>query len=273
MGVVLTATSVSITVEALREMGKLNTPVGSAILGAAIIDDILGILVLTIVSGFADPTANIPMTFGKIGIYLLLLPMVSLLVGKFFRHTDAKRAYSKRTAIFLLAFALLMAYVTETFFGIADITGAYFAGMMVCNIQRTKEAVSDKIDITSYLLFSPVFFASIGLKTDLSGFTSQIVAFCGVLLLVAILTKIIGCGVGARVMGFCGQDALRIGIGMVSRGEVALIVAQKGATIGVLHESLFPAVVLMVIVTTLLSPVLLRLLYAAPAKDKHCFGR
>lgn len=273
MGVVLTATSVSITVEALREMGKLNTPVGSAILGAAIIDDILGILVLTIVSGFADPTANIPMTFGKIGIYLLLLPMVSLLVGKFFRHTDAKRAYSKRTAIFLLAFALLMAYVTETFFGIADITGAYFAGMMVCNIQRTKEAVSDKIDITSYLLFSPVFFASIGLKTDLSGFTSQIVAFCGVLLLVAILTKIIGCGVGARVMGFRGQDALRIGIGMVSRGEVALIVAQKGATIGVLHESLFPAVVLMVIVTTLLSPVLLRLLYAAPAKDKHCFGR
>ena len=269
-GVVLTATSVSITVEALREMGKLNTFVGSAILGAAIIDDILGIIVLTVVSGFADASANIPFTFGKIALYIVFLPIVANIVSRFFKHTDQKRAYSKRTAIYLLAFALFMAYVTETYFGIADITGAYFAGMMVCNIERTREAVSQKIDITSYLLFSPVFFASIGLKTDLNGFSSRVAIFCCILLFVAIITKVIGCGIGAWKMGFNKQDALCIGIGMVSRGEVALIVAQKGQAIGVLHASLFPAVVLMVVVTTVLSPVLLRFAYGEKKELSSC---
>lgn len=193
-GVVLTATSVSITVEALREMGKLNTAVGTAILGAAIIDDILGILVLTVVSGFADPSANIAATFGRIALYLVFLPIVAVFVRKFFCWMDKSRAHSKRTAIYLLAFSLLMAYVTEVYFGIADITGAYFAGMMVCSIEKTRDSVSRKVDIASYLFFSPVFFASIGLKTDLSGFSSQLALFCIVLLIVAILTKMLGCG-------------------------------------------------------------------------------
>lgn len=258
MGVVLTATSVSITVETLKEMGKLNTAVGSAILGAAVIDDILGILVLTLVSGFADSSTNILVTFGKIGMYLLLLPVVAVISGHFFEFMDKKRAYSKRTAVFLMAFCFLMAYVTEAVFGIADITGAYFAGMMICNIKKTRNVVAEKVDIASYLFFSPVFFASIGLKTDLSGLSSQLIWFSVALLVIAILTKIVGCGISARVMGFSGQAALCIGIGMISRGEVALIVAQKGQAIGVLSATLFPAVVFMVIVTTLLTPILLR---------------
>ena len=169
-GVVLTATSVSITVEALKEMGKLNTSAGSAILGAAVIDDILGILVLTIVSGFADPTTNIVSVFGRIGLYLIFLPIVAFLAHLLFSKLDQRLARSKRTAIYLLSFCLVMAYVTETYFGVADITGAYFAGMMVCSLEKTRESVSEKVDIASYLFFSPVFFASIGLKTDLSGF-------------------------------------------------------------------------------------------------------
>ncbi len=265
-GVVLTATSVSITVEALKEMGKLEGAVGTAILGAAIIDDILGILVLTIVSGFADPNTNIMLVLGKILLYLVLLPVVMVVVRKFFRYMDLRRAYSKRTAIYLLSFCLLMAYVSEVFFGIADITGAYFAGMMVCSIQKTRESVSEKIDITSYMFFSPVFFASIGLKTDLSGFSSHLALFCAALLAVAILTKIIGCGLGAKLMKFSTQDALRIGIGMISRGEVALIVARKGQDAGVLSADLFPAFVLMVIVTTLLAPILLRPAFREKAK-------
>ncbi len=267
-GVVLTATSVSITVEALKEMGKLSTSVGSAILGAAVIDDILGILVLTIVSGFADASVSISSVFCKIGLYLVFLLVVTPVVRKLFGRLDQSRAYSKRTAIYLLAFCLIMAYVTETYFGVADITGAYFAGMMVCNIKKTRDSVSEKVDIASYLFFSPVFFASIGLKTDLSGFSSQLALFCGALLIVAILTKIIGCGVSAKCMGFSKREALRIGIGMISRGEVALIVARKGQAAGVLDASLFPAVVLMVIVTTLLTPILLRPAFAEHEKRK-----
>lgn len=264
-GVVLTATSVSITVEALKEMGKLNTSAGSAILGAAVIDDILGILVLTIVSGFADPTTNIVSVFGRIGLYLIFLPIVAFLAHLLFSKLDQRRARSKRTAIYLLSFCLVMAYVTETYFGVADITGAYFAGMMVCSLEKTRESVSEKVDIASYLFFSPVFFASIGLKTDLSGFSSQLALFCGALLVTAVLTKVIGCGLAAKATGFSARDALCIGIGMISRGEVALIVAQKGQEVGVLDASLFPAVVLMVIVTTLLAPILLRPAFAKNA--------
>lgn len=261
-GVVLTATSVSITVETLQEMGKLNTLVGSSVLGAAVVDDILGILVLTLVSGFADPTTDVIAAFGKIALYLVFLPIVAVIARKIFGLLDKNRAHSKRTAIYLLAFSLLMAYVTEEYFGIADITGAYFAGMMVCNIEKTRDFVSEKVNIASYLFFSPVFFASIGLKTDLTGFSSQLALFCGVLLIVAILSKMMGCGISAKAMGFSGHESLCIGIGMISRGEVALIVAQKGQEIGVLSPSLFPAVVLMVIVTTLLTPILLRPAFA-----------
>lgn len=261
-GVVLTATSVSISVETLKEMGKLNTPAGTIIMGAAVIDDILGILVLTVVSAFADPTTDITMVFLKIVMYLILLPLTGVVVSRFFQYRDRRRAYSKRTAIYLLAFAMLMAYVTETYFGVADITGAYFAGMMICNIERTRDAVANKIDITSYMFFSPIFFAGIGLKTDLSGFTSQLVLFSIVLLIVAILTKMVGCGLSAKLMKFSKQESLAIGIGMISRGEVALIVAQKGQEAGVLSAEHFPAIVLIVIATTLLAPILLRFAFS-----------
>lgn len=260
-GVVLTATSVSITVEALREMGKLNTKVGSAILGAALIDDILGIIILTIVSGVAVPNTNISSVFIKIGLYVVFLYVVSLGIKRFFEWMNHKRAYSKRTAVFLISFCLLMAYITETYFGIADITGAYFAGMMVCHIEKTKTTVSEKVDTASYLFFSPVFFASIGLQTDLSNFSMHLVVFCVALMIVAILSKVIGCGLGAKIMGFSKQDALCIGIGMVSRGEVALIVARKGQEANILDQNIFPAIVLMVIVTTLLTPIFLRLAF------------
>lgn len=266
-GVVLTATSVSITVEALREMGKLNTSVGSVILGAALIDDILGIIILTIVSGIAVPNTEISSVFIKIGLYVVFLYVVSLGVRRFFEWMNHKRAYSKRTAVFLISFCLLMAYITETYFGVADITGAYFAGMMVCHIEKTKNTVSEKVDIASYLFFSPVFFASIGLQTDLSNFSIHLVLFCIVLMIVAILSKMIGCGLGAKIMGFSGKEALCIGIGMVSRGEVALIVARKGQEANILDATIFPAIVLMVIVTTLLTPIFLRLAFGKEEKN------
>ena len=258
IGVVLTATSVSITVETLREMGKLKSKVGTAILGAAVIDDILGIVVLTVLTGFTDPTVQPLLVFGRIVTFFIFVLAVGLIMNKAFIKMDQLWHKHRRIAIYALAFAFLMSYIAERFFGIADITGAYFAGIVMCSLSDTRDYVASKTNVLGYMLFSPLFFASIGIKTDLEGLTGTLVLFAVVLTVVAILSKIIGCGLGARLMGFQTYDAFSIGLGMVSRGEVALIVAQKGAQAGLIDESMFPAIVLVVIVTTLITPILLK---------------
>lgn len=258
IGVVLTATSVSITVETLREMGKLKSKVGTAILGAAVIDDILGIVVLTVLTAFTDPAVQPLLVFGRIVAFFVFVLIVGFVMYKAFIKMDQMWHKHRRIAIYALVFAFLMSYVAERFFGIADITGAYFAGIVLCNLSATRDYVASKTNVLGYMLFSPLFFASIGIKTNLEGLTGSLVLFAVVLTIVAILTKIIGCGLGARVMGFETYDALSIGLGMVSRGEVALIVAQKGAQAGLIDPAMFPAIVLVVIVTTLATPILLK---------------
>lgn len=258
IGVVLTATSVSITVETLREMGKLRSKVGTAILGAAVIDDILGIVVLTVLTGFTDPTVQPLLVFGRILGFFVFVLVIGFVMYKAFAKMEQIWHKHRRIAIYALVFAFLMSYVAERFFGIADITGAYFAGIVICNLSATRDYVASKTNVLGYMLFSPLFFASIGIKTNLEGLTGTLVLFAIVLTIVAILTKIIGCGLGARLMGFQAYDAFSIGLGMVSRGEVALIVAQKGEQAGLIDASMFPAIVLMVIVTTLVTPILLK---------------
>ncbi len=258
IGVVLTATSVSITVETLREMGKLRSKVGTAILGAAVIDDILGIVVLTVLTGFTDPTVQPMLVFGRILGFFVFVLVIGFVMYKAFAKMEQIWHKHRRIAIYALVFAFLMSYVAERFFGIADITGAYFAGIVICNLSATRDYVASKTNVLGYMLFSPLFFASIGIKTNLEGLTGTLVVFAIVLTIVAILTKIIGCGLGARLMGFQTYDAFSIGLGMVSRGEVALIVAQKGEQAGLIDASMFPAIVLVVIVTTLVTPILLK---------------
>ena len=258
IGVVLTATSVSITVETLREMGKLKSKVGTAILGAAVIDDILGIVVLTVLTAFTDPSVKPLLVFGRIVAFFIFVLVVGLIMHKAFIKMEQRWHKHRRIAIYALVFAFLMSYIAEAFFGIADITGAYFAGIVMCNLSATRDYVASKTNVLGYMLFSPLFFASIGIKTNLEGLTGTLVLFAIVLTLVAILSKIIGCGVGARIMGFQTYDALSIGLGMVSRGEVALNVAQKGAQAGLINSEMFPAIVLVVIVTTLVTPILLK---------------
>lgn len=276
VGVVLTATSVSITVETLREMGKLKGKVGTAILGAAIIDDIMGIIVLTLVSGMTDPTVNPLAVMARIVGFFIFLGIVGFVMYKLFLHINDTWKQHRRIAIYGLSFCLILSFVAEHYFGIADITGAYFAGLILCNIMEAREYINKKMTVLGYMIFSPIFFASIGIKTELSGMTGSLILFSVVLLLVAIVTKIVGCGLGAKVMGFDWSDSLSIGLGMVSRGEVALIVAQKGAQVGLIDSHLFPPIVLMVIVTTLITPILLKIFMkgggegAAPAlKHNH----
>lgn len=262
VGVVLTATSVSITVETLRELGHLKGKVGATILGAAIIDDILGIIVLTIVTSLEDTSVNPAVVFGKIALYFVAIAVLWFVLSKL-KPLIEKRDNLRRTAILSLSFCFLMAYASEVFFGIADITGAYFAGLMLCSM-KIESYVERRVSITSYLIFSPVFFASIGMKTKLDGLTGSLIVFSLILLLIAILSKVIGCGLGAKLCKYTNKEALRIGVGMISRGEVALIVAQKGYQAGMLSDDLFAPIVLVVIVTTLITPILLGMVF----KDK-----
>ena len=266
IGVVLTATSVSITVETLREMGRLKGKVGTAILGAAIIDDIMGIIVLTLVSAMTDPTVQPIAVLGRIAAFFILVVIVGFVMFRLFRTITNEWNNHRRIAIYALSFCLILSFVAEHYFGIADITGAYFAGLILCNLLEAREYINKKVNILAYMFFSPVFFASMGIKTELDGMTGSLLIFSFALLAVAIITKIVGCGLGAKLMGFNWSDSLSIGLGMVSRGEVALIVAQKGAQVGLIDSSLFPPIVLVVIVTTLITPILLKLFMKSPGE-------
>lgn len=256
VGVLLTATSVSITVEALREMGKLEGKVGSTILGAAVLDDIIGIIVLTVISSMKDTSVSITEVLLKVLAYGVVMIVLALLISKFREQIDANY-HKRRIATYALAACLLISFASEHFFGVADITGAFLLGLFLSKC-RIKSEVARKMTVPSYLFFSPIFFASVGLKVELAGITGSLVVFSLILLAVAVLTKILGCGLGARICGFSSKEALQVGAGMVARGEVALIVAQKGYAMGLLDAVLFPPIVIVVIATTVMTPVILK---------------
>ena len=260
IGVILTATSVSITVETLREMGKLKTPTGTAILGAAVIDDIIGIIVFTIILGFADESVGITSVLVRILLFFVFAIIIAIVFNFVFKHLSNRYIQKRRVPIYGLVFCLLLSYVSEKFFGITDITGAYLAGIIISNVEQS-DYIAGKFEVLSYMLLSPIFFASIGIKTHITGISSTILSFTLLLLFVAIVSKIIGCGLGAKLTGFTNGDSLKIGIGMISRGEVALILAGKGAVAGLMSEVYFVPIVIVVITTTLLTPMLLKLVY------------
>ena len=266
VGVVLTATSVSITVQTLREMGKLKGAVGTTILGAAVIDDILGIIVLTIVSSMTDPNVDIGGVFIKIGIYAVVL-VVLFFVVKFSEPFLATRDGKRRASIFGMAFCFLLAFGSEELFGIADITGAYFAGLMLCN-SKISHYLDVRVETINNHFFSLIFFASIGIKATFSGMGGSMWIFTIVLTLVAIISKLGGCGLGSKLCKFSWKESMQIGVGMISRGEVALIVAAKGQQVGLIADDLFAPIVVMVIVTTVITPLLLKIVF----KDKKGAG-
>lgn len=256
MGVILTATSVSITVEALREMGKLNGKVGSAILGAAVLDDIIGIIILTVVTSLKDPSISIISILIKIGLYIILMGVLAVVITAS-KPTVEEFQDRRRLSIYVMALVLIISFISERYFGIADITGAYLLGLIISTFE-VKSDIARKMTVPSYLFFSPIFFASIGIKTELNGMTKSMLIFSFLILLIAVLTKILGCGLGAKLCRYTNRESLNVGIGMISRGEVALIVAQKGYHMGLLSGQLFSPVVLVVIVTTIITPVLLK---------------
>lgn len=259
VGVVLTATSVSITVETLREMGRLSGKVGMTILGAAIIDDILGMIVLAVVSSMKDTSVKPAAVLIKIVLYFVLI-LVLFLATTHLEFAFSKNDHKRRVAIFAIAFCFILAYVSEVGFGIADITGAYFAGVMLCR-SKIRDYVDIKIHDVSTVFFSCIFFASVGLKVTMGGMTLKIWLFAVILTVIAIITKMIGCGLGAKICKFTWKESLQTGVGMISRGEVALIVAEKGRQVGLISEDLFAPIILVVIITTLITPILLKVVF------------
>ncbi|MGH4117459.1 cation:proton antiporter [Clostridium sp.] len=260
IGVILTATSVSITVETLREMGRLRTQTGTAILGAAVIDDIIGIIIFTIVLGFGDSSVGILGILFRIMLFFVFAIIAGVVFNFVFKKLSNRYIQKRRVPIYGLVFCLLLSFVSERFFGITDITGAYLAGIIISNVGQS-DYILGKFEVLSYMLLSPIFFASIGIKTHITAISKDVLIFTVLLLIVAILSKIIGCGLGAKLTGFTNMDSLKIGVGMISRGEVALILAGKGAEAGLMGKVLFVPVVIVVIITTLLTPMLLKLVY------------
>ena len=267
IGVVLTATSVSITVETLKELGALNSRAGNAILGAAVIDDILGIIALTVVislggkkSGNGESARTLGSALVGDGIFAVVINIlaffivaigVAVLYHFFFKKwRESSNKNLQRHNIVTFVFCLLLSFAAELFFGVADITGAFVAGLAVSGLKKN-EYVVNRFNTLSYMLLSPIFFMRQRL-------------------LVAVATKVIGCGLGAKIMRYTNKESLQIGIGMISRGEVALIVANKGASVGLMSEKFMTPLVIMVVFTTIVTPILLKFVF--PKNRKHDDG-
>lgn len=257
IGAIMTATSVSISVATLKELGKIKSDIGQTIISAAIIDDVLGIIVLTVVLGVSAGTGDYLSVLLKTLLFFVCAVVFGFVIFKFFKWYDRRHPHSRRIPIYGLGVAFIFAYAAEKFFGIADITGAYVAGVIFCNLNDA-HYMEQKIDINSYMIFSPLFFASIGLKTNLSGMNLHLLVFSLAFVAVGCLSKIIGCGGVSRLMGYNWKECSQIGFGMMVRGEVALIVAQKGLAVGLVDSSYFPAVILLIIVSSMTVPVLMK---------------
>lgn len=267
VGVVLTATSVSITVETLKEMGKLTTVVGNTILAAALIDDVLGLIALTIVTSVGGSSGDsLLMVLVKVVLFFVFVFVVGILVKKLMDWyiANVHSTDLQRYPIFAFVLCLLMSFCAEHFFGVADITGAFAAGLIISTTSKAKY-IEVKFAPLSYLLLTPIFFASIGLSMDLPEMDAKILLFSVLLVIVAVLSKLIGCGLGAKICGLNNHQCEQVGVGMVCRGEVALIVANKGSALGLMPEIFFGPIIIMVVATTVITPILLKLAYCKSA--------
>ncbi len=287
-GVILTATSVGITVAVLKEIGKLHGKVGASIVTAAVLDDIIGIVILAFATGsvdsntwgykivdlFGDPTKVVSGVQVLINVVLFFILAIAcgIVIHFIFKYLSKKFPHTRRLSIFGLATAFLFAWFSEELFGVAAITGAFVAGMMMSNMKQT-EYVERRIDMSAYMLFSPIFFANIGIGLDykalVSNFSWTIVLFSIAFVICGMAAKLVGCGAGGLICRYKPHESLEVGLGMMVRGEVCLIVAQKGIEEGIISASYLPAVILLVIMSSLLTPILLKLTFKKFPTDEN----
>lgn len=270
VGCILAATSVGITVETLRELGKLKTKVGTTILSAAIIDDVLGIVALSLITSL-DGDGSVGMTLLKsVGFFAVGIGL-GFPIKYAFVWICKRYPHTRRTSIFALAVCFLYAYAAETFFGIAAITGAFLAGIMLSGLKDT-DFVDKKVLTNGYMIFSPIFFAYIGISADFSAFKPSDLIFGLVFVAVGIIGKIVGCGSVARLCKYSTRDSATIGFGMIARGEVALAVYTTGHTLIKDSGGINPliATIMLIVISSILCPVFLKLVFGSHKhEDSH----
>ncbi|MBS4538340.1 cation:proton antiporter [Clostridium sp. D2Q-11] len=261
VGVILTATSVSITVESLRELGKLRTRQGIGVLGAAIIDDVVGIILLTVVIGMVDPTqsSNLAIVLGKIATFFIISLIIGILFSKTLTKFSDKISRDNKLLTLALIFCFALAFIAEEL-GVAAIIGAYFTGVIFSSTPH-RNRVSHETQRVAYALFTPIFFMNIGLSVNIENIGGSILLSV-VIITAAVLGKLIGCFLGAKGSKFNNLESLQISIGMIPRAEVALIVTNLGLNIGVIGQDIFTSIILLVLVSTILTPILLKKSYS-----------
>jgi len=268
VGVILTATSVSITAQTLMELGSLQTVEGATVLGAAVIDDVIGLVVFSLVialtSSGAEQVNLVWMAAYLIAFFGVSATLAPWLISRLLRLTERLRGAEAMLAI-AVALALLYGVAAERA-GLAAITGAYVAGLLI-NRHNAYPEITERTKVLAYGLFIPVFLVKTGMDAHLEALGPALV-FVLATTAMAVLAKIIGCGLGARVCGLTAQQSLVVGVGMISRGEVALVVATLALSAGAISQAVFGATVIVVVATTLITPPLLRLaLRRAPAPE------
>lgn len=261
IGCILSATSVGITVETLRELGKLKTKIGTTILSAAIIDDIIGIVVLSVLTGLRGE-GSIWLTLLRLAGFFLFTLVVGYLLRRTFRYIVKIYPHKRRTSIFAFAACFFFAYAAEEIFGIAAITGAYMAGLMLSGLGDSK-FVDRKVIVSSYMFFTPMFFAFIGISADFSAFRWSSMLFVASFVVAGVLGKIIGCSAIARCFKYDIKESLAAGCGMIARGEVALAVYATGSVLIAPQGGIDPlvATIFLIISTSILCPIFLKLVF------------
>ncbi len=260
VGASMVATSVGITAQVLAAKGLLHAVSSKIILAAAVIDDVLGLLVLAVVSSLTHGTLN----FLQLGLTAFLAVAFTLIVAKWGTHTmkrvtpHVEQKLRVGEAQFAMAMSLLFALsLLAVYTGVAAIVGAFLAGLALA--ESTGQRVGDLAHGVTELLV-PFFLAGIGLHVDLTAFSSGSTALLAVIILVAaVISKFIGCGLGALSLG--RTEALRIGVGMIPRGEVGMVVAQIGLGFGIIQHNIYGVVVFMSVATTIVAPPLIKLAY------------
>jgi Kef-type K+ transport system membrane component KefB len=264
IGTILTATSVSISAQTLMEIGALRSREGATILGAAVIDDVMGIMLLSLVVAFAKASAG-GVSVAQIGLVALRIVVYFALAVLGGRAIPVVLAWARKLPVSqgllaaALVIAMLYAWAAEYGGAVAAITGAYIAGVLIAQTTFKKE-IDAGIHPLAYSMFVPIFFISVGLQANGRALGDR-VWFTLVLVAVAIVAKAVGCALLARWCGFTNQQSLRVGVGMISRGEVGLIVAGYGLANGLIGREVFSASVIVVLVTTMVTPPLLRLAF------------
>lgn len=266
VGTILTATSISITVQTLLELGKLKTPEGNVILAAAVIDDIIGIILLAIVVSFGNGSStNILLLMGRIILFFILIYLVGQWVFPLLVGLHAKHNIREGRVTLAIAICLLFAWLADNM-GLATIIGAYLMGIFVGQT-NIKNLVTQRVQIIAYTFFIPIFFVGIGTGVNLRQIDLSVLLFALAITVTAIITKMVGSMCGALLGKFDLKSSLRIGVGMIARGEVGLVVTSLGVRMGIIGNEVFSAVLILIIVAIIITPVLLPMVFKEPEEQ------